>query len=357
MNQAKVSVLIPCYNAAKYFRNAIDSILNQTYRNLEIILIDDGSTDETGKLIHEYALLDKRIVAVHNSSNMGLIRTLNKGLAYITGEYTARMDADDISEADRIEKLMKEFEMNPKLDVISAGSYFIDTEGNITRQILPKAILSGSLKFVSFFCTPINHACVIAKSEVFKENLYDENFIHSEDYELFSRLLSLNYSFKNINDPLYKVRVNPGSVSKKFERIQISTHTSISQRNIENYFHDIPDFFLHKMLINRISFAVKADMLKATFEKLDEMRLEFIAREKSSPEVVREIDEFLIEQKIDILLQSIKQTHWQNMPALILQFLKNIKLFLKPRGYNYFLSKFSLTRKFSKIQPERYRSL
>src|SRR5687768_1212088 len=104
--QPKVSILLPCYNAAKYLRFAIDSIVSQTYRNLEIILINDGSTDNTGKIIDEFASRDSRIVVVNNPVNLGLIKTLNKGITYITGYYTARMDADDISQVDRIEKLV-----------------------------------------------------------------------------------------------------------------------------------------------------------------------------------------------------------------------------------------------------------
>jgi len=340
MNQPKITVLVPCYNAGKYFVECIESIINQTYKNLEILLIDDGSTDNTLELITGYAAKDSRIVYLKNEVNMGLIKSLNKGIINATGEFIARMDADDISHIDRITRIYSQFEKEPHLDAVSAGFWYMNVQGKILQAVLPKAILSASLKFVSFFGTPLIHACVIVKTKVLKDNLFDERYIHSEDYELFSRLLFLDYTFKNLKEPLYFIRLNPASVSFKYEKIQISTHTRISKRNIENYFDKTFDFFLHKVMINRISFTVSIDMLKEAFKNLNLLKEEFIAREKVSPEVITEIEEYLIEQKIDILLQSIKQSAMLNKPILIMALLSNIDLFLHPRGRKYFRSKF-----------------
>mgnify|MGYP001807244913 CR=1 FL=1 len=104
MTSPLVSVLLPCYNAMPYLREALESIIHQTYTNLEILCINDGSTDETGTVLEEYAATDKRITVIHNETNIKLIRSLNKGIDLSTGEFLARMDSDDVSSPDRIEK-------------------------------------------------------------------------------------------------------------------------------------------------------------------------------------------------------------------------------------------------------------
>lgn len=98
----KISVVMPAYNAEKYIGKSIDSILNQTYGDFEFIIINDGSKDSTKEIILSYS--DNRIVYLENEINSGIVVTLNKGLEYATGEYIARMDADDIAVAERLEK-------------------------------------------------------------------------------------------------------------------------------------------------------------------------------------------------------------------------------------------------------------
>jgi glycosyltransferase involved in cell wall biosynthesis len=342
MNQQhKISVIIPCYNAGKYIREAVDSILNQTYKNLEILLIDDGSSDETRSVIDDYVKKDVRVLPVYNDINLGLIRTLNKGMQLATGDYIARMDADDISALNRIEVLHDYFIANPETDVISAAYYCLDTNGRVIRKVYPKATLSTALHFVSFFCTPVNHPCVMAKASVFKVNKYDEIYIHSEDYELFSRLLNKGFKFVNLMEPLYYLRINPESVSHRFEQIQISTHLRISVFNIENYYGKTFDYFLHKVMVNRISFDVSFNLMKEAVNTLDQLRDEFISREKADVNVIAEINDFLIEQKIDIYLQTLKSSKWYRKPLVLLYILSKLNVFLTKRGRQYFRLKFN----------------
>ncbi len=341
----KISVLIPCYNAGKYIEEALDSILNQTYRNLEILLIDDGSSDNTKQIIIDYAARDGRIIPAFNETNMGLIRTLNKGVKSATGKYIARMDADDVSALNRIEVILNAFLANPDLDVISAGYRFLTTKGVIERRAYPKATLSKALRFVSFFCTPVNHPCVMARTEIFKENPFDEEYIHSEDYELFSRLLSKGYKFSNLNEPLYCLRMNPESVSNRFEQLQISTHMRISVMNIDYYYGKQYDFFLHKVIVNRISFDVSFELLANSLVTLQLLRDDYVRIEKPDENEEAEIDDFLIEQKIDIYLQTLKYAKWIRKPLILLKIITNINIFLSKRGRRYFSLKF--TRPFS----------
>ena len=340
-NRIKISVLMPCYNAGKYLRKAIDSVINQTYKNLEILMIDDGSKDDTPDIIREYAARDPRIVPVFNESNLGLIRTLNKGVQLATGTFIARMDADDVSELNRIETLFKNFQQNPDIDVISAGYYFLSVNGEILRKAYPKATMSKALHFVSFFCTPVNHPCVMVKSDVLKENPYDIKFLHSEDYELFSRLMEERYQFMNLDQQLYYLRINPESVSRRFEQIQISTHMHISVNTIENYFNKRFDFFLHKVMVNRISFDVSFQLLNAALAAIEELKAEFIRKESLNPMEIQQIDEFLTEQRIDIFLQTLKYAKWIRKPMMIFYILMHFHPFLTKRGMRYIRLKFS----------------
>lgn len=330
---------MPCYNAEKYLAEAVDSILNQTFTNLEVLLIDDGSKDRTKEMIMKYAEIDSRVIPVMNERNLGLIRTLNKGVKMATGEFIARMDADDISSLNRIEVIVKEFLANPDLDVIAASYYRISVDGKNLGKNYPKATQSKPLQFVSLFCTPVIHPCIIAKTKVLADNLFDENYLHSEDYEIFSRLLLSGYKFLNLLEPLYFLRLNPESVSFKFERIQISTHTKISARNIENYFGLKFDFFLHKVMINRISFNVSPSLLIKAIQTLNELKNKFILREKLQEDAIFEIDEFLNEQYIDIYLQSLKSANWFNKPIIVFMILLNLNIFTSKRGWQYFRTK------------------
>ncbi|MEO5570072.1 MAG: glycosyltransferase family 2 protein [Bacteroidia bacterium] len=343
-----VSVVMPCYNAEKYFIEAIDSIVNQTYKNLEIILINDGSTDGTAAMLGQYAKNDSRIKIINNPVNSGLIESLNIGVTAATGEYIARMDADDISVINRIEKIMTVFFLMKDIEVVSAANYRINLKGKVILQLVPKATKIKALKFVSFFSTPIVHACVIVKSYVFKENPFNPDYIHSEDYELFSRLIFQGIKMFNLKEPLYYIRMNPDSVSFKYERIQVSTHTKISRQNIEGYINGSVEYFALKVMINRFNFDVNLTLLKQAFKQLEFLKKTFIQREQCTPDEIEEIELFTVEQKIDILLQSIKYSVIKNKILIFIFMFAHANLFLTKRGFNYVKSKIHFKIKFIK---------
>ena len=115
----KVSVVMPAYNAEKYIGEAIESILNQTFRNFEFIIINDGSVDRTKEIIQEYD--DPRIVLLENDKNSGIVVTLNKGVDAATGEYIARMDADDIALSNRIEQQVMFLNTHRNIGVVGSA--------------------------------------------------------------------------------------------------------------------------------------------------------------------------------------------------------------------------------------------
>ena len=127
MKSPLVSVLMPCYNVELYVEDALTSIMRQTYTNLEIIVINDCSTDNTLSILENIALRDSRIKVISNSSNLKLIDTLNKGVEICSGEYIARMDADDISFPDRIERQVAFLEEKKDYDIVSTQFYTFKT--------------------------------------------------------------------------------------------------------------------------------------------------------------------------------------------------------------------------------------
>jgi glycosyltransferase involved in cell wall biosynthesis len=334
-----VSVVFPFYNEEKYIGTAIESIINQSYKHLEILMINDGSTDRTPEIVNSYAEKDSRIKVINIPINKGLINSLNTGIAAATGEYIARMDADDISAPDRIEKTMNAFNENPEIELICAANCMINVDGKVLICKVPKATSVKAIKFVAFFVTPVVHGCVMAKSWVFKENPFNMDYIHSEDYELFSRLCLKGVKMLNLTEPLYFLRLNPGSVSFRYEIIQVSNHGKISMQNIESYFNISLDFFLHNVMINRISFDVKPSLAATAFNQLKILKSVFVQREECKKKEIEEIEHFLIEQKMDILLQSFKYSRMINKIGLLFLMLVNVNLFFNKRGFQYFRAK------------------
>jgi len=118
MDRPKISVIMSVYNGEKYLREAIESILNQTFRDFEFIIINDGSTDKTSEILSSYN--DPRIVIINNKRNIGLTKSLNKGLKMVKGEYIARQDADDVSLPERLERMVNFLDMNRDVGLLGS---------------------------------------------------------------------------------------------------------------------------------------------------------------------------------------------------------------------------------------------
>jgi glycosyltransferase involved in cell wall biosynthesis len=172
------------YNGEKYLREAIESMLNQTYTNFEFLIINDGSTDTTEEIILYYK--DERIRYVKNEQNLKLIASLNKGLDLANGKYIARMDADDISLPERLEKQVEYLEKNPEIGVL--GSW-VKTIGLTQNKEIKFKSGYNNVRFELFFQNYLHHPSVMRSRDVlFQHNLKYENFIHAEDYAFWIKL-------------------------------------------------------------------------------------------------------------------------------------------------------------------------
>lgn len=197
-NSTLVSVLISTYNDENTILKAVSSIQSQTYKNLEILIIDDGSTDSTHSILISLAKNDSRIKILKNNKNIGLTKSLNILINSSKGYIIARQDADDISYPERIATQIKLMEYY-NLDFCSSRALIMNSKRTIPNfsYYLPKKIL---IKYKN----PFIHGTLIIKRDVLLEvGKYNEHYYYSQDYKLMIELLKRGYSFKVNKEPLY----------------------------------------------------------------------------------------------------------------------------------------------------------
>lgn len=231
INSLPITVLMAAYNAEKFLNEAIDSILNQSISEFELLIINDGSTDTTGEIIASYK--DDRIRCVTNERNMNLCRSLAKGVMLARGDFIARMDADDIAHPTRLEKQLTEMLADPDLDLLGGSVRWIDECGKVIGH--PRVITDPvDLKWKIFFRNCFNHPTVmIRKSALLRRSL---NYgaipdsiaafipervagIGDEDYLLFGQLC-VHGKAKNLNDVLLDYRIHGNSLTAHFSQKQ-----------------------------------------------------------------------------------------------------------------------------------------
>ena len=237
-----VTVLMPVYNGEKHLKEAIESILNQTFTDFEFLIINDGSDDSSEIIINSYK--DSRIRYIKNEKNLKLITTLNKGIDLSIGKYIVRMDADDISAENRIELLVNFMEKNPEIGV--CGSYF-ETIG-LENKIVKYPTQSDDLETCLLFYNPICHPTTIWRRDIIKKNsiYFKIDYIHAEEYKFWSEI-SNHSKLANIPEVLLYYREHDAQISQKHAEEQLKTakkirkelltaiNTSLTQEDIDNW--------------------------------------------------------------------------------------------------------------------------
>lgn len=245
-SSVQISILMPVYNCALYLAEAIDSILNQTFTDFELIVLDDGSTDGSAEIAKSYN--DSRIVYHCNEKNLGLANNLNVGLRMAKGKYIARMDGDDISLSERLQTQYDFLESHPDIDLCSCGLQMFGTEDTVwVRESNPEAV-----KITMMFYSPVLHASSVWRREAFeKHNLYyDQNAFPAEDYDLWARAI-FHCRLANIPQVLYKYRIHGIQVTKTDDRvaqkdreIRINFLRNALPDMDESFYHDFVDKFI-----------------------------------------------------------------------------------------------------------------
>lgn len=208
-----VSVIMPAYNVEKYVADSIQSILNQTYQNWELLVINDGSTDKTESIIAGFAGADSRIKHINNKKNEGLIYTRNRGLALAQGKYIANLDSDDLALPHRIAVQSGFMENNPDYVLQGAAAELIDSNGlktGIEKRNIPDIQLHSLLLFSNYFI----NSSVIITAKLAKQIRYSPDIPLAEDYYLFAEL-SKHGKIGNDRSINVKYRIHEQNISKE----------------------------------------------------------------------------------------------------------------------------------------------
>lgn len=227
MTSPLVSVLIPCFNCENYVETAVRSIMNQTYRNLEIIVTDDNSSDGSWNILQKLAEEDERIRLFRNPANLKIVKTLNEMVSAAHGEYIARMDADDVSLPNRMEKQIAFLESHPDVALCGTNAWHINEAGRRTTQSLLPVFPEECRFFLRYFSV-LYHPSILARAAVLKENQYSAEFPHAEDYELWCRLVYQKQCIiANLPEKLLLYRIGKNSITSKYNKEQCSNSAKI----------------------------------------------------------------------------------------------------------------------------------
>ena len=218
------------YNAENYLKIAIESILNQSYKNFEFIIINDGSNDDSLEIIKHYMLFDNRIILI-NQNNKGLTKSLNIGIEKANGEYIARQDADDASMPDRF-KLFLKFIENNNVDIYTTPALLIDESKDLVKKIPNYFRRNGFHHAMLNYYNSLIHGTLIIKASLIKSLKYNEDFEYSQDFELYHRLIKAKYNISyDKNNISYKLRVHSNSVSNIYSLKQSKLYKKIFNDN------------------------------------------------------------------------------------------------------------------------------
>jgi glycosyltransferase involved in cell wall biosynthesis len=208
-----ISVILPAYNCAAYLQEAVQSILNQTFSNFELVIINDGSTDNTESIILSFT--DNRIVYVKNEENKGLVYTLNRGIHMARGKYIARMDSDDICFPERLVKQKIFLDENKMIASVASTVIFIDENGAQKGlwELDQKTITAQQIRKTLPYQNCIAHPSIMLRTEIAMQFCYKEYQKNIEDYDLWLRLYNNGYSIEKIKEPQLYYRVHSASVT------------------------------------------------------------------------------------------------------------------------------------------------
>lgn len=243
-----VSIIMPVYNAEKFLSISIESILNQTYKNFEFIIINDGSLDDSKKIIQTY-LYDKRI-KFYSLKKRGIVVCLNYALKKSKGDYIARMDADDISHHKRLEKQVNFLNHKTSYDIVGSGAKYIGSISFFSKLV---HLSSNYCKALIVFKNPFIHPSIMIRKKTLNSLGGYKNYFKSEDYELWSRLFE-RFKGGNLKENLIKYRIH-------------TNQHGLDDKGKENYVKLIQKKWLKKLNIKNLEIKIKTHYKLSTFNE------------------------------------------------------------------------------------------
>ncbi|MBF0142952.1 MAG: glycosyltransferase [Magnetococcales bacterium] len=213
-NTPRVTVLMAVCNAGDFLALALTSILTQSLAEFEFVVVDDGSTDGSAEVLARFALLDRRLVILENGANLGLTRSLNRGLGRARGRYVARQDADDLSLPERLARQVAFLDRHPEIGFVGSAAGMIDAHGEVL-EIRRHPVTDTEIRWMGIFHNPFFHTSVMFRRELVPNDgrLYDERFSVAQDYDLWVRLLQRTRG-ANLRTPLVCHRLHERRTSR-----------------------------------------------------------------------------------------------------------------------------------------------
>ena len=216
----QVSIIMPVYNTALYLREAMDSMLSQTFTDFELIVLNDCSPDNAEEILDTYD--DPRIVRYKGEKNVGLSNVLNIGIEMARGKYIARMDSDDISLPNRLQVQVDYLEAHPEIDLVSVGiQLFGDKE-----EIWVREQDFEELKICALFYSPVLHASSMWRKDAFENQglRFRQEMVPSEDYDLWTRALVKGLRLVNLPEVLYQYRIHGTQATSQTDAVDSKSH-------------------------------------------------------------------------------------------------------------------------------------
>lgn len=246
-----ISIILCVYNGQDYIVDCLRSISNQTYNDFEVIIIDDGSTDNSSMLIDHYLSENSLQAKIIKQSNRGLTYSLNKAIELATGVYIARMDADDVSLPNRLEE-SKFFLENNSLDFISTKSERFSENKELTSVPKIKSSFTDFNGDILKFGNPFVHGTFFFKRSIADDIRYDEKYRTAQDYDFIIRICkSDKYKVGYLNKALYRLRVDENSSGRKSNSTQLSNARHIATQHFGTDRYLIPRYKgLNRMLLS-----------------------------------------------------------------------------------------------------------
>lgn len=246
MSEAKrdrrLTVVLPVYNGGPFLRPAVESILGQRRGDFEFIIIDNCSTDDSWAVVQEYAAADQRIRPVRNERNMGFVYSLNRGNELAQTEYVARMDADDISTPDRLEKQMAYLLAHSDVDVVTCWNGQFDDDPDDVRFVIKSPETHEELSRLARFRDPISHpACIYRRAAVLAVGGYDERGT-LEDWLLWAKMMQAGYRFACLQEVLYKFRRDEKFAPRRRGWRRARLHLALQREFLEMGFVSRPQY-------------------------------------------------------------------------------------------------------------------
>lgn len=216
----KLSVLMPVFNTAPYLREAMDSMLAQTFTDFELIVLNDCSPDNADEILDAYN--DPRIVRYKGVKNAGLSNVLNIGIEMAKGKYIARMDSDDISLPNRLQVQVDYLEAHPEIDLVSVGMQLFGAKEEVwIRELNPEKV-----KINALFHSPVLHASSVWKKDAFEKHglRFRQEMVPAEDYDLWTRALLKGLKLVNLPEVLYEYRIHDAQATLQTDRTAAKSH-------------------------------------------------------------------------------------------------------------------------------------